>query len=156
VDHLLRSGDRALRAVAVALLAAVPLQFAFFYADYMTGYRLRSAFWFNGNNRDMLEEVIAEEPRDRPRPVYLADNIPFIKFYWKLYLVKHHREDLLDHWVYFNPGNLDADRMPADSIVLTNADDAFEREMIASGRFREVKKIFNADGTTPFARLVKQ
>jgi hypothetical protein len=122
----------------------------------MTGYRLRSAFWFNGNNRGLLEEVIAEEPRDRPRRVYLADNIPFITLYWKLYVVKHHREDLLGHWAYFNPANLDVDAMPADSIVVTNADDAFEREMIASGRFREVKKIFNADGSAPFARLAKR
>jgi 4-amino-4-deoxy-L-arabinose transferase-like glycosyltransferase len=156
VDRLLSSSGRAVRSLAIALLAAIPLQFAYFYADYMTGYRIRSAFWFNGNNRGMLEEVIAEESRDRPRPVYLADNIPFIRFYVKFYLIKHHREDLIDRWGYFTPADLEVDRMPVDSIILTNADDSFERQLLASGRFREVKKIVEADGTTPFARLAKQ
>src|SRR5262249_59776042 len=38
------------RLAAVALLAAVPVQFAYFYRDYFAGYRLRSADWFDPTN----------------------------------------------------------------------------------------------------------
>jgi 4-amino-4-deoxy-L-arabinose transferase-like glycosyltransferase len=154
LEHLLTSRERATRLAATALLALIPAQFAYFYYDYMNHYRLRSAFWFNSNNRGALEEIIAEDPPASARPVYLADNIPFIPFYWKLYLIKHHREDLLDHTVYFNLDNLDDASMPANSLILTN-DDSVEKAMIDSGRFRRLRRIYNPDDTEPFSRLEK-
>lgn len=155
LERLLTSRARAARITAVALVVLIPAQFAYFYLDYLTNYRLRSAFWFNGNNRSALEEIIAADPQTSARPVYLADNIPFIPFYWKLYLIKHHREDLLARTVFFNLGNLDAANVPADSLILTS-DDAVKRALIASGQFQQAKLIFDPDGTTPFARLEKR
>jgi hypothetical protein len=46
--------------------------------------------------------------------------------------------------------------VPADSFILVNGDDAVERALIASGQFREMKQILEADGTVPFARLEKR
>ena len=154
LECLVASPARSARLAAIALMGLIPFQFAFFYADYMNHYRLRSGFWFNSNNRGALEEIIAQSPQASARPVYLADNIPFIPFYWKLYLIKHHREDLLDRTVYFNLDTLDAGSMPADSLILTNAD-SVEKAMVDSGRFRFLKRIYNPDGTEPFTRLEK-
>ena len=81
---------------------------------------------------------------------------PFIQFYWKLYLLKHHREDLLAHTEYFDVETLDADAVPADAIILTNSDDVVERTLIASGRFAETRKIPEADDSTAFALLEKR
>jgi len=153
VDRLLSARTKAVRMAAIVLLALIPLQFAFFYADYLTAYRVRSAFWFNGNNRGALEEIIAAAPPGSTVPVYLSENIPFIHFYWKLYLLKHHREDLLARTVFFTLENLHVDALPPDHIVLTNVDDGVERALIGSGRMKRVKIIGEPDGMATFARL---
>jgi hypothetical protein len=155
LERLLTSRQRAARLAAFALLALVPLQFSYFCFDYMTSYRTRSAFWFNGNNRGALEEIVAEDPPSDGPPIYLADNIPFIHYYWPLYQIKHHREDLEAHTVYFNLDTLDVKTIPAGSIILT-ADDALKRAMTRSGRFRELRLIYNPDGATVFARLERR
>ena len=142
-------------ATAAALAIVALVQFADFYADYLTSYRTRAAFWFNGNNRGAMEPIIAANSADRPRTVYLADNIPFVQFYWKLYLVKHGREDLLNRTVYFDE-RLDAGSVPSDSFILTNAGDRIERALIASNRFEETALVGEPDGTPTFARFRKR
>ena len=156
VERLWMSGVGWLRGATIALLISIPVQFVYFYYDYLTDYRRRSGFWFNGNNRGALEEIIAANPPGNPRTVYFAYKVPFIQFYWKLYLLKHHREDLLAHTEYFDVETLDADAVPADAIILTNSEDVVERTLIASGRFAETRKIPEADDSTAFALLEKR
>jgi hypothetical protein len=155
LDRLLERPDRRWRAVQRLLLAAVVAQFAYFYGDYLTGYRTRSAFWFNGNNRGALEAIIASNPSEGAHPVYLAENIPFIRFYWTFYLAKHHRNDLLARTVYFGDA-LDAATVPADSFILTNAGDRIQRALVASRRFDETEVIMEPDGAWTFVRFRKR
>src|SRR4029077_17656479 len=59
---LLRHGQRAIQLAAVALMLAMPFQFAYFYRDYFTEYRVRSAYWFDpANFRGIAEHLIATD-----------------------------------------------------------------------------------------------
>jgi 4-amino-4-deoxy-L-arabinose transferase-like glycosyltransferase len=93
-EFLVRHRRAGARALAIVLLVAIPVQFAQFYRDYMGDYRVRSAQWFEGDLAGALEEVIAREPAGAVRPVYLGSDISWVDWYWKVYTLKHGREDL--------------------------------------------------------------
>ena len=66
---LLRHSTRFARLAGVALLLAMPVQFAAFYYDYFNDYRIRSAFWFDpANFRGVAEFLLsAKRPAGRRR-----------------------------------------------------------------------------------------
>ena len=49
-------------------LRAVPIQFALFYVDYFTEYRVRSALTFSGNIRGAYEEALKERTTSSQLP----------------------------------------------------------------------------------------
>jgi hypothetical protein len=65
------------------LLLSVPVQFAYFYRDYMGPYRERSSSWYGGNLRGALLEVMRHPPA--PGQVYLSRSIPYGDVYWRFY-----------------------------------------------------------------------
>ena len=93
------------RAIACGLVALVPLQFAFFARDYFNDYRLRSSSWLGGNLRGALETLIDIDRRSRPPRIYFSilastgglmdTRNRWMDAYWKFYLIKHGRQDLL-------------------------------------------------------------
>jgi 4-amino-4-deoxy-L-arabinose transferase-like glycosyltransferase len=68
------------RALAILLIAAVPIQFASFHRDYTVDYPVRAAKWFGGNVRDAVLEAGSGSGQ-----VYLSERIPFIGRYWAFY-----------------------------------------------------------------------
>jgi hypothetical protein len=88
------------RAVAVVLLLAMALQFAFFTADFFGPYRLRSSVWFGGNIREAAERVLARTRHDMPATVYVASDIPWVDAYWRFYAQVHDQEAVLNRTVY--------------------------------------------------------
>jgi hypothetical protein len=88
----------------------------------MPGWRIRSAIWFNGNRRAALEEIIARASRAAPPPkIYLSTaHVPYLDAYWRLYLVKHHRGDLLHYTAYFDAESLDLRTIPQRSLMLAS------------------------------------
>jgi hypothetical protein len=146
VEHLAALRPRRPRLVAWGVLALIPIQFAFFYTDYFTTYQVRSAFGFGGNIRGALEDIIAREPRADVRPVYLGTGIKFVDLYWRLYLTKHRREDLLQRTVYFDEGTFDLQAVPGGSLVLASADGA-AHGLTGSSALRTVRLIRNVDDT---------
>lgn len=153
VEALWSARHRVWRAVAVALLVAMPLQFAAFYTDYFGDYRVRSYTWFEYNVRGGLEAII-EGQTSSPAPVYLATNIQWVEYYWPLYLVKHGRSDLRSRTVYFNPQSQpEVAAIAPGSFVLCRAAD--EPALVAASGLRRARAITEPDGAHTFSVLRK-
>jgi hypothetical protein len=89
----------AMRAIVVVLVAAVAWQFGSFHRTYMSdAYRLRSAYWFSGNVREALRELIA---RSGDSPVYISQEIEWIHRFWRFYAIEAGRLDLVARTTYF-------------------------------------------------------
>jgi hypothetical protein len=143
-ESLISAGRGVPRRLVWCLLALIPLQFSLFYLDYFTQYRVRSAFGFDGNVRGALEQII---DREETGAVYLSTDVRFVELYWRLYLIKHRREDLLQRTVYFDPRTLDMRAVPRRSLLLMSAPDGAGAALVESGRFRRVSLIANLDQT---------
>jgi 4-amino-4-deoxy-L-arabinose transferase-like glycosyltransferase len=142
VEAMLASRTPRWRAAAVVLLAIVPLQFAFFLFDYYGDYRRFSAVWFNGNRRGALEEIIARDVRKPAPAVYLSvAHVPYLEAYWRLYLTKHHRTDLLARSVYFDEGSLDVQTVPRGALLLATRKDAHVTALVAQQQLRKLVDI---------------
>lgn len=131
------------------LLAAIPLQFSYFLFDYFKDYRIRSYGWFRYNIPAALEAVINE---DRETPLYavnLDDRIDFIDRYWRFFLIKHNREDLLEKTHYFDPYFSDLKSFPENSLLLYNFDHVGTADN-KKDSFKKIKDIFEPDGTSRF------
>ncbi|HWW88524.1 MAG TPA: glycosyltransferase family 39 protein [Vicinamibacterales bacterium] len=146
VESLLSARHRPTRLVGWWALAAIPLQFVLFFTDYHTTYRTRSAFAFEGNLRGAIEEVI-DTPNVSNRVVYLSTDIRYIEIYWKLYLIKHHREDFLRRTVYFDPKRLEAGTVPRHSLLVVSAVKGAGEALVGSGQFRRLSLVANIDRT---------
>jgi 4-amino-4-deoxy-L-arabinose transferase-like glycosyltransferase len=144
VEWFLERDVRWRRAVYV-LLAIVPLQFAWFYRDYMTGYRVRSSSWFERDQRGAIEAVIAREPVDRPVPVYLSTDIQWLEGNWRLYTLKHGRPDLIERAVFVDSARLTPDSMPAGALLIAEGADPVVRRLVESRALTEVARVTEPD-----------
>jgi len=122
------------RTVMVAIALTALLQFWDFYADYIGDYQNRFTIETDGNVRDVLEAVIDRSPpvqpgRLRAAPaVYLGFRLgagDWAGFYWRFYLHKQRREDLLARTINdANASRFDETfvcHLPAQSILTTPA-----------------------------------
>jgi hypothetical protein len=152
-----RYGPARVRVADIAtagLVGLTALQFAGFYADYFTGFRVRGSGERDGNERIAFEAAIAET-RDRSVPaIYLGWPDALANLYWRFYAIKHHREDLLPRTI---PA-LDFDRnrirtLPPGSIVITRPSqvvDATIDAMAAAGEVGDRELLLAPDGTRAF------
>jgi 4-amino-4-deoxy-L-arabinose transferase-like glycosyltransferase len=150
VEHLMRERGALWRAVAVLGLAIVPLQFSQFFRDYMTDYRVRSAGWFEGNKRGVIEEVISREPEGAPQPVYLSSDIGWVAEYWTLYTIKHQRPDLKGAET-FDPRHDDVAKLPPGSYLIARTGDDEHPSPIKTGGMQAVRLVQEPNGSTMFA-----
>lgn len=133
---------------AVILVAMVPLQFMFFYADYMGRYREESAIWFGGNVRGAVEEVLVRSEAG-PVSVFLNSRTP-IERYWRFYAPAHNRADLVDVPVYYDPEQFDPGVMPSSSLVVCEPGSRACTILGASTEWRSVRSVTEPDGTRTF------
>ena len=137
------------RLAAIALLVASAYEFRGFYRHYFTEYRSASAFWFERNIRGGLEQVIALDRAGAVPHIYISRTPRWIDWYWKWYLAKAGRPELLARTIYTVPGEIDPAAMPPHSVVFGEAD-----EVKASAAFRAaprvVANIAEPDGTISF------
>lgn len=149
VQLLLSTKNNLLHVTCYLLLITLPLQFSYFVFDYFKDYRIRSYSWFRYNIPAALEAVIDE---DTKRPLYainLDDRIDFIDRYWRFFLIKHNREDLLEKTYYFDPYFSDLKSFPKNSLLLYNFDHVGNADN-KKDSFRKTKDIFEPDGTSRF------
>src|SRR5258706_14524438 len=95
------------RAVCAGLMIWMAVQFKDFYRDYLTDYRNRSAFWFNGNHPGAFGPIVQDHRPGDARLIYLSESLPWIRQHWKLYLIRTGRIDLLQRTAYFSLAHLD-------------------------------------------------
>jgi hypothetical protein len=126
--------------VTLCLLLLMPLQFAVFAADYFGDYRARSAGRYEYNIRGALEQAIALHDRNPDAPIYLNDDVLFIRAYWEFYLRLLGRTDLRGRQIMFDSNSDLPTEMPSKSLVMT---DINERAMA------------KLDGRPDFARVAE-
>jgi hypothetical protein len=144
------------RAVTAGLLALIPLHFGYFLFDYFADYRTRSATWFNGNRRGAFESIVAQAPRVQPPAIYLSTtHTPYVDVYWRYYLVKHGREDLLRRTTYFDDGALAARSLQPGTLIVAGRDDASVFAQAASGELRLVEAVPEPGDPPQFTILVR-
>jgi 4-amino-4-deoxy-L-arabinose transferase-like glycosyltransferase len=116
----------------VVLLTLVSIQFTVFYRDYFDGFRMRRSA--DPEARVTLAyDVLLRRLNDASVPVvYLGTNldVPWLgdpDLFWRFYLLKHDRPDLLSRTIFANSSELDAGRvhqLAAGSIVVATVSPA--------------------------------
>jgi len=153
--------SRGWRPVAWCLLALMPLQFGAFWRDYFSDYRVRSGYWLGGNIRGALEEIIALDQNQRVPGVYFATlrssagqvdgRDQYIDAYWKFYLTKHHRQELLPLTTPFD--GRDTSAIPPGSLVLANVGNRLVDVLVQRGDLSVRKAVDELDGVPFFLVL---
>jgi 4-amino-4-deoxy-L-arabinose transferase-like glycosyltransferase len=139
---LLTATRRAWRIAGICLVAAVLPYFALFSLDYYRDYPINAAFWFNWNRRGAMEELLARERQLRPPAIYLSTHhITYLDAYWRFYLIKHGRQDLLPRTVYFDSEGYDVGTIPTGSLLLVGPDDHSLLPAREAGRLRTLAEI---------------
>jgi hypothetical protein len=140
----------------VALLAAVPLYFVFFGVDYYRDYPRSAAFWFGWNSRDAIAEMIALEPTWHPPAIYLSTHhVGNLGAYWRLYLSKYGRRDLLSRTVPFDSEGFDVKSIQPGSLLLVGRDDNALTAAIDAGLLRRLATIPEPADPPFFSILVR-
>jgi 4-amino-4-deoxy-L-arabinose transferase-like glycosyltransferase len=135
-------GDRraAFGRVAMAgLCGLVLIQFATFHRDYFGKFQARGSADVEGNMRGAFESVIERTRQQQVPAIYLGRIGPYYygEQFWKFYLIKHRREDLLARTVAdmeFKPERVRT--LPPGSLVITSPTRQIDRqidELAASG-----------------------
>ena len=140
---------RLTQALAMLLLLAMPLQWAYFSRDYFTDYRSRSAGWIDPLNFDAVMRAILAGETTAPVPrVYLSESLDDGEARWRFYLAKYGRDELWERtWIIepsgrnawsvgarLDPVLLDTNAPPVGSVfVLGAASPAVERLTVSAG-----------------------
>jgi hypothetical protein len=153
VKQMIERGGR-WRTAAWWLIAFVPIHFALFCGEYFGGYRLQSAYWFEFNRRGAIEEILRHDAQEHVPAVYLSTaRTPYLEAYWRLYLIKYGRRDLLNRTRYIDTVTPDIGRIPAGSLLLASRQDYFFEKPIAYGELQTVALIPEPGDPPAFAVL---
>ena len=129
------------------LVAAIVVQFALLQYEYHGPYRVRASPWLNGNIRGAMERMIEEAGRDRDAPIVFASlrsglgrwdlKNRWLPAYWRFYVAKAGREDLLARTVFFTYLHETKPIAPG-SLVMGNTEDPHLKQLLAEGATRIV------------------
>ena len=111
------------RIAMAGLCGLVLIQFATFHRDYFGEFQARGSADVEGNMRGAFESVIERTRQQQVPAIYLGKIGPYYygELFWKFYLIKHHREDLLARTVAdmeFKPERVRT--LPPGSLVITS------------------------------------
>ena len=124
--------------LAMALLLMALAQYPVFYRDYFGDYAARASPWFGNNIRGAIERVVALHDEQPAPAVYLSADIQHVISYWQFYLQMRGRDDLIPRGVVFKIDELDADAIPAGSLVVVGAQERPPVSLVERGAWREV------------------
>ncbi|HUQ87062.1 MAG TPA: glycosyltransferase family 39 protein [Vicinamibacterales bacterium] len=118
------------RLAAVLLLAGSAVQFGYFYFDFMTHYKLRSAFYYDPVAfRDVARELI--HSLDAAPQYYFTTDVDDADVKWRFYTTLEGRTDLLSRTKYV--GRDDRPAAAAGSVLITYDDTARITALVADG-----------------------
>jgi 4-amino-4-deoxy-L-arabinose transferase-like glycosyltransferase len=141
------------RVVCAGLMIWMAVQFKDFYHDYLTAYRNRSAFWFNGNHPGAFEPIVRDYRPGDPRIIYLSESLPWIRQHWKLYLLRTGRMDLLPRTMYFSLEHFDLASVRPGSVLLAGWDDPVSRAFARTNAVTIAGVTTDLDGSISFVRF---
>jgi hypothetical protein len=129
----------------------------FFNVDYYRDYPRGAAFWFDWNRRGAIEELLARERQLASPAIYVSTHhVSYIDAYWRLYLMKYGRQDLLARTVYFDAERDDVETIPAGSLFLAGRDDtSLLAPSIDAGLLRRIATIPEPADPPFFSILVR-
>jgi 4-amino-4-deoxy-L-arabinose transferase-like glycosyltransferase len=153
VVSLMNASRLWVRAMTVVLLLLTPVAFAAFYRDYFSIYRMESAAWFERNIRGAIEETLSRTDRGSAGQLYVNNEIGNVESYWRLYLIKHGRDDLLARTRFFKPATLDLATVPAGALIVSSVEDPWQKEKVASGEIETVFTAREPDGAPSYLVL---
>jgi hypothetical protein len=155
VAFLLRQRNALVRWATIALLAAIPLQFAYVCRDYFTHYKVRSAFWYDpAAFRDVAEPVIAADAARELPAVYLRRDVDDAGPKWRFFVTKHHRESLLRRTRYFDDAAADLADAPRGSMAVLYAH-PYPQAALTSGHWIVADTAVDPDGRSASLALEK-
>ena len=155
VDWLIGARAHIWRAVALVLVAAVPVQFGGFYWDYMGRYRVEASQWFGGNTRDVFITAIERAGLDSQHRVYVSHAIPFADRYWRFYALERGRRDLIDRMVRYDTAS-PANALLGSDLVCSLATTECQALLRGDTAWSLVRQITELDGTPSFALFEKR
>lgn len=101
-DMLWRSAHTRGRIAVLLLLVAMPMQFAVFYRDYFTRYKLRSAFYYDpAAFGDVAAYLISTDSGSRVPHVYFQTDVDDAAAKWRFNVTRAGRLDLVARTSYF-------------------------------------------------------
>ncbi|HWI19185.1 MAG TPA: glycosyltransferase family 39 protein [Vicinamibacterales bacterium] len=153
-DALWRSRVVAWRAGALVLVAATVVAFRPFWDDYFTGYRNRSAFYYDMAN---IEGVVKHIVGVQHLPaVLLTRSLNDGPARWRFHLTTAGRSDLLARTLYVNDGPHAASTpVPVDSRLVMYVEGLVIKELTASGAWEVEAIIKDVDDREAAAVLRK-
>jgi hypothetical protein len=155
--HLWRRTQFPGRIVAATLLAAMPLQFAYVYRDYLTHYQHRSVFYYDpAAFRQVAEYLIAAESSGRAPDVYLSSELDDVGAKWRFYATKARREDLLQRTRYFAEDGPEVRGIARGSLAVLYAESGMVARLVQSGAWSVARKVFDIDGRAASVILIKR
>ena len=131
------------RAIAVVLLALVPLQFAYLYSHYTTGYRLASASWFAGSAREAVRATMQKAPAGS-EPIYLSSQIEWLHRIWRFYAITDGRMEMIARAKYVDAPPTDA---APGSLYLCAAN---ARDCVPAPGWHRLETVSSLDGARSF------
>jgi hypothetical protein len=145
-----------IRTMAIALLAAMPLQFAWFVRDYFGDYQKRSAYWFDPVAfRDVAAELLARDAKSSVPAVYLSGDLDDGSTRWLFFLWKYHRGDLWTRTREFDPSQLQPADVPPGSLLVFYANDPRVPGFVGSGQFALEHTVVHIGGS-PSAVILRK
>ena len=156
VRLLLEQPNRTVRLAAILLLIAMPFQYVYFYRDYFTGYRTRSAFWFDPIDfRDVAEFLMSSDANGNVPTVYLSEDLDDVGARWRFYTLKHAKEELWRRTRYL-PAAIDSSGVAAGSLIVLYANDARLPTLVGSHSYSVARTIVDVAGSASAVILRKE
>jgi 4-amino-4-deoxy-L-arabinose transferase-like glycosyltransferase len=144
---------RAARIAAMVLLAGMALQFAVFYRDYFTHYKLRSAFYYDPA---AFVDVAAYLISDEKAPlIYLSTELDDVGAKWRYYTTRDGRQDKMARTRFVDHDGLKIGPSDPGSLLAVHTKVAELAALESSGLWKIEKVISDVDNRPTVAILRK-
>ncbi len=144
--RLWQSPARLVRAATLVVLAMVPVQFGYVYRDYLTHYKLRSAFYYDAIAfKDVAEFVIGATASNQVPAIYLNGQLDDVGSKWRFYTIKHGRQDLLHRTRYFDGDGVDLRDVRPGSILVMYMAATPLKALLDTKQWSVVKEVYDVD-----------
>ena len=145
--------SRAGRIAAMVLMAGIALQFAVFYRDYFTHYKLRSAFYYDpAAFVDVAAYLMAD---DRAPLIYLSTELDDVGAKWRYYTTRDHRLDKMARTRFVDHDGLKIGPSDPGSLLAVHTRAAELAALESSGLWKVEKVISDVDNRPTVAILRK-